>query len=253
MMSVIIPTCNSPAAFLNKAIESVMGQSLPPLEVVVVDNCTCIIGRENLPGTAPVYRLPQRIGPSRARNFGAARVIGNHVAFPDDDWWDCNFLRGMWSVLHTEKSRCACGRLDIYRNNRIERFKYATPEALTIPVLLRRNPRVTGTNLLIEKWLFWEVGGFDERLRTSEGKSLVLDILRAGEPIAITPGAVVIMRGHDRTRAHKARQYKLLFSWKYLYLLGYKVLLRNLLRLFSPQLLKKLSRKTGGMRRAECA
>tara|TARA_R110001599_G_scaffold266200_1_gene466930 strand:+ start:7754 stop:8530 length:777 start_codon:yes stop_codon:yes gene_type:complete len=254
MISVIIPTCNRPAAFLYKAIESAMAQSLPPHEVIVVDNCTFSIDRESLPEKVAVYRLPQRIGPSRARNFGAARASGTHFAFlDDDDWWDGNFLRNMWAELHAEESRCACGRLDAYRKNRVEHFKCATPDTLTIPVLLRRNPGTTGTNLLIEKKLFWEVGGFDERLRTSEDKALVLEILRADENIAIAPDAVAIMRQHDGVRAHQARHYKLLFSWKYRNLLGYKGLSRELFRLLNPRLLKKLSRKTGGIRRAECA
>ncbi|WP_321326673.1 glycosyltransferase family 2 protein [uncultured Parasphingorhabdus sp.] len=254
MISVIIPTCNRPAAFLNKAIESAMVQSFPPHEVIVVDNCTVSIGHESLPGNVTVYRLPQRIGPSRARNFGAARASGTHFAFlDDDDWWDDNFLRNIWSVLHAEKSRCACGRLDTFRTNRIERFKCATPETLTIPLLLRRNPGTTGTNLLIEKKLFWEVGGFDERLRTSEDKALVLEILRADEKISIAPEAVAIMRQHDGVRAHQARRYKLLFSWKYRHLLGYRGLSRELFRLLNPRLLKKMSRKTGRIRRAECA
>ncbi|NRD89511.1 hypothetical protein C8024_08740 [Sphingopyxis sp. BSNA05] len=182
MISVIIPTCNRPAAFLHKAIESAMVQSLPPHEVIVVDNGTFGIDRESLPDQVTLYRLPKRIGPSRARNFGAAKASGTHFAFlDDDDWWDGNFLRKTWTALHAKNARCVCGRLDTFRQNRIEQFKCATPQTLTIPVLLHRNPGTTGTNLLIEKRLFWEVGGFDERLRTSEDKALVLEILRADE------------------------------------------------------------------------
>ncbi|WP_173204202.1 hypothetical protein [Sphingopyxis sp. BSNA05] len=60
------------------------------------------------------------------------------------------------------------------------------------------------------------------------------------------------MREHDGERAHQARHYKLLFSWKYRSLLGYKGLSREFFRLINPRLLKKLARRTGRMRRAEC-
>tara|TARA_R110001606_G_scaffold327262_1_gene474104 strand:+ start:25463 stop:26227 length:765 start_codon:yes stop_codon:yes gene_type:complete len=253
MISVIIPTCDRPAAFLHTAIESAMVQSHPPHEVIVVDNCTIDINREALPDDVTVYRLPQRVGPSRARNFGATMASGTHFAFlDDDDWWDGDFLRETWVALHAEEARCACGRLDVYRENRIAPFKCTTPETLTIPVLLRRNPGTTGTNLLIEKTLFWDVGGFDEQLRTSEDKALVLEILNADERIAIAPDAVAIMRDHGGVRASQARHYKLLFSWKYRSLIGYRGLFGELFRLLNPRLLKRLARKANRIRRARC-
>jgi glycosyltransferase involved in cell wall biosynthesis len=215
-----------------------------------VDNCTIEIDHDALPDGVTIYRLPRRVGPSRARNFGAAMASGTHLAFlDDDDWWDRDFLRETWVALNAEEARCACGRLDVYRENRIEQFKCTTQDTLTIPVLLRRNPGTTGTNLLIEKTLFWYVGGFDEQLRISEDKALVLEILHAGEKIAIAPDAVAIMRNHDGARASQARHYKLLFSWKYRSLLGYRGLFRELFRLLNPRLLKRVARNANWVRR----
>ena len=221
MISVIIPTCDRPAEFLREAIESVLAQTLPPSEVIVVDNGTRDADPTALPDGVTLYRLPPRVGPSQARNFGAAMAKGTHLGFiDDDDWWDADFLREAWAVLEAEEVRCVYGRKDRYRDGLIERYKCPSPETLTIPVLLRRNPGTGGQNLLVEKALFWRVGGFDERLRTSEDKAFAIEVLRFGEKICIAPEAIAILRSHDGLRARQARLHKVLFSWKYRKFLG---------------------------------
>ena len=241
VISVIIPTCDRPAEFLRAAIESARAQSLAPYEVIVVDNGTSDADPAVFPEGVTLYRLPPRVGPSRARNFGAAMARGTHLSFlDDDDWWDTDFLREAWAVLEAEGVRCVYGRKDIWRRGRVEHYKLPSPETLTIPVLLSRNPGTGGQNLLIEKPLFWRVGGFDERLRTSEDKALALELLLADERIAIAPKAAAIMRSHDGARARQARLHKILFSWKYRRLLGLGGLIAEIVSLVRPRLGEKL-------------
>jgi glycosyltransferase involved in cell wall biosynthesis len=88
-ISVVIPTYNS-AAYLPAAIESVLNQTLPPLEVIVVDD-----GSTD-ESAAAVRRFGDRIrwvsqenrGPAAARNRGLSLARGDLVAFLDaDDVW----------------------------------------------------------------------------------------------------------------------------------------------------------------------
>lgn len=216
MISVIIPTCDRPAEFLSVAIDSALTQSLSPSEVIVVDNGTLDVDTAVIREGVTLYRLPPRVGPSRARNFGAAMARGSHLAFlDDDDWWDTEFLREAWAVLHADDTRCVYGRKDIYRDGRIERYKCPTLENLTIPILLRCNPGTGGQNVVIEKLLFWSIGGFNELLQTSEDKALVIELLRLGEPLSIAPKAATILRTHDGTRLRQSRLRKLKFIWIY--------------------------------------
>lgn len=241
MISVIIPTCDRPAEYLRAAIDSVLAQSLPADEIIVVDNGTRDADPSALPEGVVLYRLPPRVGPSRARNFGAAMARGSHLAFlDDDDWWDTGFLHEAWAVLQGEGARCVYGRKDVFRDGQVRRYKCPSPETLTIPVLLRRNPGTGGQNLLIEKALFWRVGGFDERLRTSEDKALALEVLRAGERIGIAPEAAAVLRSHHGVRARQARLRKLLFTWKYRHLLGLGGVLGTTLKLLTPDFRTRL-------------
>lgn len=241
MISVIIPTCDRPAEYLRTAIGSVLEQSLPADEIILVDNGTRPAELSALPEGVLMYRLPPRVGPSRARNFGAAMARGSHLAFlDDDDWWDTGFLHEAWAVLQDEGVRCVYGRKDIFRDGKVQRYKCPSRETLTIDILLRRNPGTGGQNLLIEKELYWRVGGFDEHLCTSEDKGLALEVLRAGEQIGIARKAAAILRSHQGIRARRTRLRRLLFTWKYRHLLGLGGLLGATLKLLIQDLRGRL-------------
>ncbi|MGB2890207.1 MAG: glycosyltransferase [Candidatus Acidiferrales bacterium] len=88
-VSVVIPTYNS-AAFLEEAIQSVLGQTYSDFEVVVVDDGSTD-GTEYVVrsfGDRVSYLKQDNRGVSAARNHGIQKSQGNYVAFLDsDDFW----------------------------------------------------------------------------------------------------------------------------------------------------------------------
>ena len=89
-ISVVIPTYNR-AALLPEAIESALGQSYAPVEIIVVDDGSkddteAVVRRFG----AAVRYIPQpNAGVGVARNTGATRASGRWVAFLDsDDAWE---------------------------------------------------------------------------------------------------------------------------------------------------------------------
>lgn len=242
-ITVIIPTCDRPADFLRQSVLSALHQSLVPSEIIIVDNgrVDADLGDLLENDSITLLRIPPRVGPSRARNAGAAMAKSNYIAFlDDDDWWDVHFLREAMSAMQAENARCVYGRKDIVRNNRVEPYKCPEPATLTIPVLLRRNPGTGGQNLMIEKRLFWYIGGFDESLKTSEDKSIAIEVLLSGNTIAIAPNAAAIMRPHEGVRARQAYSHKLLFIWKYRHLLGQRATIIEVLRIFKYLTMRQL-------------
>lgn len=94
-VTVVIP-CYRCAATVGDAVASVAAQTLPPRQVVLVDDASGDDTASMLhalaamypPGWIEVVELPQNQGPSRARNAGWERAREEYVAFLDsDDSW----------------------------------------------------------------------------------------------------------------------------------------------------------------------
>ncbi|MGH6781930.1 MAG: glycosyltransferase family 2 protein [Sphingomonadaceae bacterium] len=214
-ISVIIPTCDRPD-YVREALASVRAQQAPPREILVIDNGTRTLCSSGMPPEVQLFRLPAKVGPSRARNFGAAIATSTHLAFlDDDDSWDPSFLFEAFSTLEKEQVRCVYGRKALDVPGGTIDYRLATPDNLNVATLLRRNPGTGGMNLLIERRLFLEIGGFDDRLRLSEDRALALEVLLSGERIAVAPDAVAVVRQHtsDRLRQRPIRKFP--FVWKY--------------------------------------
>jgi len=95
--SVVVPLYNK-EKHVERALRSALGQSLPPLELIVVDDGStdggaAVVERiADEDGRIKLLRQPNG-GVSRARNAGIAASRGSHVAFLDaDDEWEDGFL-----------------------------------------------------------------------------------------------------------------------------------------------------------------
>ena len=214
-ISVIIPTCDRPR-LINEAVRSALSQPLAPAEILVIDNGTIPLRQDMLPSRCTLHRIAPRVGPSAARNLGAAKAQGEYLAFlDDDDCWAPSFLAEAWAALAKGRVRCVYGRKCVLDGGNLRPYRLASPEEITIPVLLRTNPGIGGINLLLERGLFLEVGGFDERLRLSEDRALAIEMLLAGVRIGTAPDAIAIVRHHSGNRLRQRHIRKLKFVWQY--------------------------------------
>lgn len=90
LVSVIIPTYNR-SAFLAEAVDSVLAQTHPVHEIVIVDDGSQAEHRRvlrQLLAKSPVVKVLEQtsnLGRSRARNDGIARSTGDLLLFLDDD------------------------------------------------------------------------------------------------------------------------------------------------------------------------
>ena len=102
--SVIMPLYNK-GAYVEKGIRSVLEQTYPHYELIVVndgskDNSAVIA--EELLKDIPNARLinQENAGVAVARNNGVAQAKGEYVCFLDaDDWWDVSFLQEMQQFI----------------------------------------------------------------------------------------------------------------------------------------------------------
>jgi len=89
-VSVIMPAFNA-AGFIGRAIGSVLAQTMPALEIIVIDDASTDNTRSVLNGYAmaqpsiKIIELPRNGGPAAARNAGIAAARGDWLAVLDAD------------------------------------------------------------------------------------------------------------------------------------------------------------------------
>ena len=218
-ITVIIPTLGSRRDFLIQAIDSVNRQSLPPLEIIIVNNGKEILHDvdyskfSNFP--ISITNIVYRAGASQARNFGATVAKGSLLAFlDDDDLWEPNYLEEMHREIVSSEAKCVISRIAKLEDDKVSNLFDAT-QYLTQRYFLLMNPGVTGSNLMIERNYFLTLGGYDCKLTTGEDGDLILNILDIGGSIAVCSSTQAVMRVHRRERltSHEslASGYKALY------------------------------------------
>jgi glycosyltransferase involved in cell wall biosynthesis len=165
LVSVVIPVRDG-AAFVAAAIDSVCGQSLGDLEVIVVDDgstdASFAIAAGHPDGRIRAVRQAAT-GAAAARNHGARLARGEWLAFLDaDDLWVAEKLRLQLAALEqTRSATMAFGHVQEFLSP-----EFATAGAeRAIPRLL---PGYSVVTLLLRRRDFVVAGDFDERLMTGE-------------------------------------------------------------------------------------
>lgn len=189
-VSVIVPAYNC-VAYIRDAVESVLAQDYPNLEVIVVDD-------GSTDGTADALTpLQHRItllrqpnsGPAAARNRALAIAQGRYIAFLDaDDLWlpgklsaqmayfaqhpDTSIVYGRWQRWHGDAdgaSESASPRGD--DNNGTDIDEDASGWIYTDMLL---DSMIHSITVVAHRRVFDAIGGFDESLRTGEDYDLWL-------------------------------------------------------------------------------
>lgn len=173
LVSVIITTYHN-EAYLPRAIESVLCQSYPNIELIVVDDnppeSEARIHTEAVMRRYPeaVYlRHPQNLNGAAARNTGIRAAKGQYLAFLDND--DIYFSDHIADCvaqlrLHPECNSVVCGVVKI-RGGLCWELIAAPSSDLATELLFRETALGTGSNLFVSTEAARSIGGFDERFR----------------------------------------------------------------------------------------
>jgi glycosyltransferase involved in cell wall biosynthesis len=116
-VSVVIPLYNK-GKYIERALSSVLAQTFPPLEIIVIDDGSTDDGPEkvlNFNHEKITLIRQENKGPGAARNAGLAMAKGKYISFLDaDDEWLPSFIETGISLLEnkTANVRVAClGRI----------------------------------------------------------------------------------------------------------------------------------------------
>lgn len=190
-VSVIIPSCRRTITILSRAVDSVLQQTYPILEIIVVDD------NRNDPALSQAikdfcyehrlnYISSGGIGGGGARNRGIEVALGEYVAFlDDDDEW-------LPQKIETQMALFACPNVALVYSRGytvmtgadgvISRRRYATDlyykMEVGYPELLMKNYIGTTTQIVVRRDVLQKLGGFDEMLPSRQDYDLCLRVAK---------------------------------------------------------------------------
>ncbi|HCU69871.1 MAG TPA: glycosyl transferase [Desulfomicrobium sp.] len=197
-VSVIIPTHNR-ADVLGRAVASVLAQSRPDLELIVVDDGSTDRTAEVLAGFDDPRLTGMRQenkGVSSARNLGIAASRGRYIALLDsDDYWLPEKLeRQVRFLVESGLQICQTDEIWIRDGVRVNpRFRHAKPAGWFLEKSLELC-LISPSCVMFSRRLWDELGPFDERLPACEDYSLWLRV-GARHPVGLVPEALTVKTG----------------------------------------------------------
>jgi len=206
MISVIIPVFNQ-AEYLTDAIESVLAQSEPALEIIVIDDGSTdssskIADSYKPKGVQVVHQVNK--GLASARNTGIMRAIGSYI-FPldSDDLMKENCLERLTDeILRTNADMIAPSFKCFGKQNG--------------EVVLDKDPKLEDflkTNKIgyfsaIKRSALLEVGGYNPRMTWGwEDWDLWIDLLKRGKILVTIPDVLVLYRTKETSMITEANKH----------------------------------------------
>ena len=192
-VSAVVPVRNG-AKFLGQALESILGQTLPPEEVIVVDDGSTD-GSEEIARAFSARVIPNDGGGvSAARNPGIAASRGEVIALLDhDDLWEPRKLERQLACLAARRELAfVWSRVRVIIEPGTERPDWVRDEFVTG----RGHGAATTSSLAVRREAFARVGGFATNLAMAEDLDWILRVGDAGMKSAIVDDVLVRYRIH---------------------------------------------------------
>ena len=222
-VSVII-ACFNAATYLRAAVRSALDQSLPDIEVIIVDDGSTddsVAIAQDLVAADPrvrLHRMSRNGGPAAARNHGLDLAKGRYVAILDsDDLYHPERLKRLVTICDTVEADMIADDLIIFDDDnltaptsffgrrRSTRGAWVTlTDYFRESILYGHHPNLGFLKPLIRLDLIRHHAiRYDESLRIAEDDDLVIRLLRAGARYRTAAEAGYFYRKHGASTSHR--------------------------------------------------
>ncbi len=209
--SVVIPAYNA-EPYIGEAIESALGQTYEPVEVIVVDDGS----QDRTAEVAGAYRevtliRQENAGPSAARNRGFAATGGEFIAFHDsDDAMTPDKLEvQVGHLLESPSVGCVLAEQELVMEPGAELPFWAEGSKVETlmpprPPEYADEPLVHPMTMVVRREVFEAVGGFDESLAPAEDFDWMLRASEEGVEIGRLSEVLLRRRIHPASLTQDA-------------------------------------------------
>lgn len=222
LVSVVIPLFNG-ARYLREALESVLNQDYPNLEVTVIDDGSTDEGPGIVREFERVnYHRQENAGNAVARNNGVALARGDFIALLDqDDRWRPEKISRQMEVLMSQ----ADAKITLCR------AEVLLAEGMTLPAAYAQDlyqgpfPAYLPSALLAKRETFDQVGQFDPELLAGNDSDWFFRAADMELELIVLPDTLMDKRVHPENQGHDLAMMK-----------------RDLIRLVRASILRKRRR-----------
>jgi glycosyltransferase involved in cell wall biosynthesis len=184
-ISVIIPYYNR-EQYIDEAVQSVLGQTLKPLEIILVNDCSGESSRRYLDryaGVCEIVDLAENVGLAGARNAGIRAARGQFIAFLDDDdiWLPQKLeLQRRYLDEHRECAIVHTAAWFFYQDRPDEYYKRFDPGPMTLAQAITNEYWAIIPTVLIRSEVVRAVAAFDVCFRECEDRDFIIRCCAAG-------------------------------------------------------------------------
>lgn len=216
LVSAIIAVYNPKLELFRQAVDSVLSQTSPVLELVLVNDGGSEEFRTVLPDDERirVFTKPNE-GVAAARNFAIEQCRGEYIALLDqDDYWYSDKLAEQMAMISVKGEACM-----VISPVEVVDAKGNLREKKTSKVLESYRSRIAGSSIvhgladenfihssspLVHREVFRIVGGFDGRTKPHDDWDMYLRIALAGIPVyCYTKKPLSVWRVHESNESQK--------------------------------------------------
>jgi glycosyltransferase involved in cell wall biosynthesis len=199
VVSVIVPTYKG-TEFLREAIDSILAQTYPAVEPIIIndgspDNTAEVLAEY---GDRIVAITQQNAGTAAARNRGLQSVTGQYVSFLDhDDLWHPQKLEKQMALFaqRPDAGMVICGRQFFDHYTHKVTSQHPAEASLDVHTLLSMQA-IALQSVVIKKSVLDEIGNFDQTVSGADDWELTIRIA-AKYPVLGVPECLVDIRGHE--------------------------------------------------------
>src|SRR5579871_68261 len=199
-ITVLIPFYNR-EQYIDEAIQSVLAQTLKPLEIIIVNDCSCESSRKYLERFADVCRiidLKKNVCLAGSRNAGIRAARGEFVALLDDDdiWMPEKLaVQRKYMEEHPETTMVHSQVCAFYTNAPDHVFGRFDPwEPMSLAQALRDMYWAVPSTMMFRTDAIRAIHGFDESFRECEDRDFLIRVCAAGYRVVGIPEPLIRFR-----------------------------------------------------------